>query len=345
MRLTAKLVRRAVSTALALAFAAALAGCGPPPPDTRSAGPALDGRKLDRRFAALAGQVRPAVLGAGLMSLEDGRNWTFQGDRRFPLSGAADAVIAAAALSEVDAGRLSLAEAMTVREQDLSPPPSAVADAWPGRTAWSAGALLGALAGGDSTAGDILMKRIGGPGAVTGWLQAEDVEEGLRIDRYRRQRLPELSGLASFRPAWRGQTAYAAVVRSIPPQRLRAAMARALADPRDSVTPNAMLTFLGALDRGELVSPASTRLLRTLLERDGAAGRLAGALPRGARLMRVAGTDSTDAGQAAVEAGVITLADGRRYAVAVLLAGQDVAPAARDAALAQASKILVSEVL
>jgi len=81
--------------------------------------------------------------------------------------------LGAAALSEVDAGRLNLAETVDLEGEDLSPPLSPIADAWPGRTIYTLGELFdAALRDSDNTAADVLMRRIGGPGAVSAWLQA-----------------------------------------------------------------------------------------------------------------------------------------------------------------------------
>ena len=106
------------------------------------------------------------------------------------------------------------------------------------------------------------MKRIGGPGAVNGWLQAKNVDE-ISVDRYERELQPETYGMASFRPAWKGAAAFSAAMATVPPPKRHAAMLAYMADPRDSATPRGMLGFLRRLDEGELLSAASTRRLLT----------------------------------------------------------------------------------
>jgi beta-lactamase class A len=45
-------------------------------------------------------------------------------------------------MAEVEAGRLRLDDEVLIEDVDLSPPPSAVADAWPGRKTYTVQPLL-----------------------------------------------------------------------------------------------------------------------------------------------------------------------------------------------------------
>ena len=93
---------------------------------------------------------------------------------------------------------------------DLSPPFSLISQAWPDppdnrATAMRANDLIAlALREGDGTAIDVLMKRIGGPGMVTAFLQMKGVL-GLRVDRYQRQIATDMFGMPTFRAAWHTQ--------------------------------------------------------------------------------------------------------------------------------------------
>lgn len=329
--------------ALVLAIAAfTLAGCGEDDLMRQmSETPKLNGERLDQEMAAIADRARPGVLGVGVMNLESGEVWAFNGERRFPMQSVFKAPLGAAVLAEVDAGRLSLDQTLTLEEKDISPPFSPVADAWPARRDYTVRELLVAAVGrSDNTAADVLMKKIGGPGAVTAWLAQKRVEN-VRVDRYERELQTELAGLESFRIAWKGEAAYVAALAAAPMARRQAAAAAYLRDPRDIATPRGMLTFLSKLHRGELLSPASTNLLLEIMtETTSGAARLAAGFPSGARLAHKTGTGRTDLGvnPATNDVGIVTLPDRRRYAVAVFLAGATLEEAGREAILADVAK-------
>jgi beta-lactamase class A len=299
--------------------------------------------RLNREVGAVAERLRPGVMGAGLVKLDTAEVWTLNGDRRFPMQSVFKAPLAAAVMAEVDAGRLSLDEGFTLKPMDLSPW-SAIAAAWPGRQAYTARELLNAaLTTSDNTAADVLMARIGGPGAVTAWLAGKRVDE-IRIDRYEREMQTEILGLAPFRPAWRDEAVFQAARASVPPEQQRQALRAFLADPRDTATPRGMLDFLGRLDQGELISAPSRRLLLQVMTaaRTGAA-RIGAALPKGASFAHKTGTGVVVQGvvSAVNDAGIVTLPDGRRCSMAVFVTGATLAREACEAAIAEAARAMV----
>ena len=325
----------------------ALAACGQEKPITASRTPRLDMKRLDKEVAALAARAAPGVLGFGLMNLESGEFWVRLGDRTFPMMSVFKLPLGAAVLSEIDAGRLKLTETLTLEGEDLSPPLSPIADAWPGRATYTVEELFtAALRDSDNTAADLLMKRIGGPGAVSGWLQAKKIDE-VRIDRYERELSPNVYGMASFRPAWKGAAAFAAAMATVRPERRHAATLAYMADPQDSSTPRGMLGFLRKLDEGELVSPASTRrLLVTLQQTQRGADRIKAGLPKGASFSHKPGTSGTDQGLTAAynDVGIFTLADRRSYAIAAFLTGSTAPEADRAALFADLGRVAVRSV-
>lgn len=325
----------------------ALASCGKSQPLTASRTPRLDTKRLEAEISALAARAAPGVLGFALMNLESGEFWDRLGDRRFPMMSVFKLPLGCAALSEVDAGRLSLAETITLAGKDLSPPLSPIADAWPGRSAYTIDELFtAALRDSDNTAADVLMRRIGGPGAVSGWLQGKKVDE-VRVDRYERELGPNALGMASFRAAWKGSAAFSAAKASVPPAQRHAATLAYMADPRDSATPRGMLGLLRKLDTGELISPASTRkLLTTLQQTTRGADRIAAGLPKGATFAHKPGTSNTDQGLTAAfnDVGIFTLPDRRSYAIAAFLAGSTASESDRAALFADLGRTAVRSV-
>ncbi len=186
------------------------------------------------------------------------------------------------------------------------------------------------------------MKRIGGPGAVSGWLQAQKIEE-IRVDRYERQLQPDATGLASFRPAWKG-AAFDATVATVPLAQRRAAAEAYLRDPRDTATPRGMLAFLSRLDAGELLSPASTRrLIGVMAASPRGPERLKAGLPASAHFAHKIGTGDTFEGRTSAynDVGMLTLADKRSYAIAAFLTASTADERGRAALLADLGRATV----
>ncbi|WP_419317668.1 class A beta-lactamase [Caulobacter sp. ErkDOM-E] len=305
--------------------------------------PVLDVEPLTHSLQALADRAAPGVLGVAVRDAQTGQTVTFNGERRFPLQSVFKAPLGAAVLSEVDKGRIRLDEVVTIRDIDLSPPFSPIAEAWPGRTDYTIAQLLEAASGtSDNTAADVLLNRIGGPGALTAWLNQNNIHD-FRIDRYERQLQPEISGMASFRADWRGP-AYGPVMMAVPDAMRRRAMADYLADPRDTATPGAAVRFLAALQAGQLISRASTdRLLAIMTATTTGQGRLKAALPEGASLAHKTGSARTDLGMtpASNDIGLYRLKDGRQFAVAVFLSGSTAPDAERDAVIADVGRTVL----
>jgi beta-lactamase class A len=332
---------------LAAAPAALLAACEPSMPTTVSTTPKIDLAGLTEAVSKIADRARPGVLGVGLSNLESGQVFFLNGERRFPMQSVFKLPLGAAVLSEMDAGRFLLTERFFLLEEQLSPQWSPIATAWPGRREYSGQELLeAAVVDSDNTAADVLMKRIGGPGAVMAWLTARRVPE-LRIDRYERELASDATGMPSFRPAWRSVEAFAAARDAIAPAQRAAAQQRYMADPRDTATPRGMVEFLQMLDKQELLSPASTRLLLQMMARTTrGANRIRAGLPANAFLAHRPGTSGFDLGRSTAhnDVGVFTLADKRSYALAVFLSGSTLGEADRDGVIAQVAGAAVKAV-
>ncbi len=338
----ATLRRRSLLTLLPVAV---LTACGADTmPTTVSRTPKLDIEGLNRDMAAIAERAHADALGVGLMNLESGESFTFNGDRLFPMQSVFKLPLGAYALSEVEAGRIKLTDPYHLTEMDLSPPYSPIGEAWPRRKAFTIGELLTeTVVNSDNTAADVLMKRVGGPGALTAWLTAKRAPE-IRVDRYERELATDVYGMPSFRPEWRTPAAFGAARDKVAPA-VRAAKARAyLLDPRDTASARGMLEFLHLLDDGRLLGPQSTRqLLRMMMATTRGNARIKAGLPAGAVLAHRPGTSGMDQGLALAtnDVGIFTLADRRSYALAVFLAGSTLELAAREAIIADVARAAV----
>jgi beta-lactamase class A len=321
-----------------------LSACNQPMADAGTRTPPLDAALLDQEIGVIADRAQPATIEVAVQNLEGGEMWAWNGDRAFPMQSVFKAPLGAAVLAEVDAGRLSLDDVITLEEKDISPAHSAIADAWPERTTYTVRELLvSAVSESDNTAADVLMKRIGGPGAVTAWLRSRRIMD-MRVDRYERELQPEISGMASFRIAWKGWPAFAMARDSVPEATRRQAAARYLADPRDTTTASGALTFLRMLQKRELLTPRSSALLlRIMTDSQTGEGRLKAGLPPGATLAHKTGTSATDLGMTMVvnDIGIVTLKDGRRYAVVMFMVGSTQDEVTQDKVFSDVMRVIV----
>jgi beta-lactamase class A len=331
-------------TLLAALSVLPLAACEPPMKKTGARTPELNAALLDSEIADIADRAQPGILEVAVQNLDGGEMWAWNGKKAFPMQSVFKVALGAAVLAEVDAGRLNLAERITLTEHDISPAMSAVGDAWPEVSTYSLDDLLVRAVGeSDNTAADVIMRRIGGPGTVTAWLRGKKLRE-IRVDRYERELQPEINGMPSWRIEWKGWPAFKAARDAVPATERRAALERYLSDPRDTTTATGMLNFLRQLAAGELLSPSSTaRLLKIMTDSPTGQNRLKAGLPRGATIAHKTGTSATDLGITAVtnDVGIVTLKDGRRYAVAVFLAASPQDEAARERTIADAMRVIV----
>jgi beta-lactamase class A len=331
--------------ALTFAGAAALAACQRHQLSTPTHGQAMDTHRLDHGFPILAQRAAPGAFALGVMDLQTASTWYWNTERGFPLAAAAAAPIAAAALAQVDAGKLPLAERVSYDASELSPPPSLIGRDWPSPPDKRHGVVpvtdLFALAlrDADSTAIDLLMRSIGGPGAVGAFLQFKGVL-GLRVDRYQREIAVDMEGMAPFKPAWKDLAAFNAVRDALPAPTRQAAMDAYIRDPRDTTTAPAALGFLAMLAGGDLISPDSTaRLLGWMGSASG--GLFRAGLPAGVQVAHVTGLSGIDLGftPSMAELAIVTFPDHRRYAMAGFLVGSTATEAWRAALFADAARL------
>lgn len=132
---------------------------------------------LEQRLAVLATE-NPGEYGIAALDLATGAMVSFNGDQPFPMASTMKIAVAAAYLSEVDAGRRRLDEAIA------GTPAATLLDAMITRS--------------DNRATDLLLASLGGPAAVDGWLRTHRLE-GIRIDRTIAQLLGDRRDLRDIR--------------------------------------------------------------------------------------------------------------------------------------------------
>jgi beta-lactamase class A len=218
---------------------------------------------LEQQLAALA-SVQPTELGIAAFDLQSNVSVCVNCEAAFPMASTVKVAVAAAYLSQVDYGRRSLDDMIGGQRA------SALIDAM--------------LTHSDNGATDRLIRNLGGPSAVDGWLRFHDLT-GIRVDR----------------------TIYQLLVAK-----------RDLWDVRDSSTPVAMIELLKKIESGSVLKPASqSYLLATMGRCLTGKNRIRGLLPPGVRVANKTGTLSG----LTSDVGYITLPDGRKVAVAFFARG------------------------
>lgn len=183
--------------------------------------------------------------------------------------------------------------------------------------------MVASVSDSDNTAADWLLKRAGGPEALTEFFQRRGFRH-FRVDRYEHELQPESVGLPTSSGRMLDPDAYRRYRSAVPIQVRRAGMARYLSDPRDRMSANDAVKMLAMLDAGQLLDSANTtELMKVLLATPAGPDRLKAGVPKGALVYHKTGT-SSDVGAlngATNDMGIIALPDGTRLAVAAFLSG------------------------
>lgn len=313
-----------------VAIVFALAGMLPPASAQEAVAPAPTGDTLQARLEALARRAGPATFGIEVLDPIAGTTWRVNANRAFAMMSVFKAPIAAAVLAQVDAGRLSLQQDVTIERGDLregSAVPS-IGDHFTGdRMNFTLERLLVAMVGeSDNTAADALLKLAGGPASVTGFLRSHGID-GMRVDMGEGEVAEVFSGLPN------GQAKPANETRDQERARRQRGYRAFLDDPRNRSTPDAAIAFLRKLRYGELLSPASTRRLLDLMEAQTVPDRLRAGLPHGVHLADKCGTSASFDGATAAhnDIGILTWPDGHQVMVAAFLADSHASKEERDA--------------
>lgn len=296
---------------------------------------------LQRTLTELAHRAQPGTLGVAVSDLQSGHTWRVNAERAFPMMSVFKAPLGATVLSQVDRGTLSLSQKVTIRRADLMTGGiSQIAATFRGHEeTFTLGQLLeAAVSHSDNTAADVLLKLVGGPRAVTTFLRAHGIWN-MRVDRGEDQIAEEFQS----EPAQRAEE------RNESPERRDARLRRGyeafLKDPRDRATPEAAVRFLKQLWQGELLSPASTRLLLALLYNQRVPDRLRAGIPTEVRLADKCGTSYSIDGMTAAfnDIGILTWPDGHTVIVAAFLTASDATDGRMNALFKSIARAVVTD--
>ncbi len=289
---------------------------------------------------AVAAREAGGVTGVWAVHLPSGRSVALAADTPFPMASVYKLPIALALLSRADEGKLALDESIPVEREDLRRGMgSGITESHRPGMRLTAGELLSAMVTeSDNTATDLLLRRLGGPAAVTAHLVARGLR-GVRVDRTELQIAGDGTGIAGLPPDGRcTPERFDALKAKVPAAARAAAQTRFQEDPRDTATPRALGGLVVRLFAGELLSPSSTARLVELLRgcRTGEK-RLRALLPAGTTVYDKTGTQWRGAN----DVGAIDLAGGRgRIVAAVLVKGTAKSLADQERAIAHIGRLL-----
>jgi beta-lactamase class A len=305
---------RPAALPLALALMSTLAAL----PARAHEGPAL-GRKLEGIVARERG-----VVGVAVVNLADGSAAGVNEGQPFPMQSVYKLPIAIAVLAAVDAGKLRLDQPVVVRPQDISlGPDPRIWEQLP-QTVTVQRLLQLMVQDSDNTACDRLMAMAGGGAAITALLRGKGIK-GVTVSRPERQIAADACRFGGAKDCQR----------LTPPEKLRA-LRQQVERGLDVATPRALVDLLVALQRGRLLSPASTRQLLAMMEATTVGkARLRGLLPTGTVVAHRTGTGSLVVN----DIGLITLPGDRgTLAIAVLIKESDRPTADRERTIAELAR-------
>ena len=289
---------------------------------------------LQHTLETLAERARPGLLGIAVLDLQSGSAWRVNAGHAFPMMSVFKAPVAAAVLSRIEQGELSLAQQVTIKRADVlsgSAVPSIGARFRGEEMTFTVDQLLtAAVSESDNTAVDALIRVVGGPQVVTAFLQAHGVD-GMRVD------LDEAGVGRVFRALAPGAAAPSNESPQAEHARFQRGFQAFMADPRNRGTPDAAVAFLRKLWRNELLSPASTQHLLRLMYAQTIPNRLRAGLPKDVRFADKTGTSGSLDGEVGAynDIGILTWPDGHTVIVAAFLSGSRATDAERDALFAE----------
>jgi beta-lactamase class A len=226
----------------------------------------------------------------------------------FPMQSVYKLPIGMAVLNQVDSGKLTLQQKVRVTKSDFSSrgSHSPIRDRNPNGAELTVSELLAwMLKESDGTASDVLMRQAGGPRAIQAYLTELNISDLKVVDT--EQALAEDHSLQY----------------------------------RNWTTPLAAVGLLQALFEGRSLSRASqTLLLQLMTESNTGPNRLKGKLPPGTAVAHKTGTSGTDKGVTAAtnDIGIVTLPNGKHFAIAVFVADSAGSEAVREGVIAQIAK-------
>jgi len=251
----------------------------------------------------------------------------YNGSRLMPQQSVSKLWVAMTLLDAVDRGKLTMQDAVTIGQNDLTlfHQPLAAMLKNGSYTTNLADLYTRAMQQSDNTANDAVLRRVGGPEAVRGFLARRFIPN-IRFGPGERLLQSRAAGLVWDQKMSIGRNFYTARA-NLPRSVREKALDDYLANPPDGAAASAITLALAKLKRGEMLSPASTRyLLSTMEGAKTGPQRIKGGVPAGWAYAHKTGTgqDLAPRSTGYNDVGIMTAPDGTSYAVAVMIASTTV---------------------
>lgn len=253
-----------------------------------------------------------------------GSGWTvaWNGNLLFPQQSVSKLWVSMTFLDAVDRGKIRLSDSTTITKKDLTlfhQPTAALV----GDTGWTTSysdLMRRAMTQSDNTANDTLLRAVGGPDAVRGYLARRYIKD-IRFGPGERLLQSTTAGLEWRQDYSIGRNFYAA--RNKLPMSVRErALDNYLASPPDGAAPSSIVEALAKLKEGGMLSSPSAQLLMSIMsEAKTGPQRIKGGVPPGWHYLHKTGTGQELGGRATGfnDIGIMTAPDGTSYAVAVMI--------------------------
>ena len=259
-------------------------------------------------------------MGLTAIHIETGRRITLKSSERFPMASTYKLPIAIQLLMLVDEGKEQLERIIKLEPKDIRPGGVPLTDKFNfGKSAVSLRDLLEMLLTvSDNTASDLILRLVGGPGAVTARMRSLEIED-MSIDRSTLEHIFDMFGLPLPPQSGWGPGRYVNALTAVATDKQRAAAEQYARDPRDTSTSDAMASLLVQVYRNNLLKPETAKLLLGIMTRcETGDGRLKGLLPAGTEVAHKTGT----AMGIINDVGIITLPNGAGHiAIVVFVKG------------------------
>ena len=253
-----------------------------------------------------------------------GADWTvaWNGTSLFPQQSVSKLWVSMTFLDAVDRGKIRLTDTTTITRKDLTlfHQPTAALVGNSGWTTSYSDLMRRAMTQSDNTANDTLLRAVGGPEAVRAYLARRTIKD-IRFGPGERLLQSATAGLDWRQDYSIGRNFYAA--RSRLPMSVRTkALDNYLSNPPDGAAPSSIVKALAKLKEGEMLSPASSQLLMSIMsEAKTGPQRIKGGVPPGWKYLHKTGTGQELAPRSTGynDIGIMTAPDGTSYAVAVMI--------------------------
>jgi len=262
-------------------------------------------------------------VGIAVVSLNDGWEIDWNANTLFPQQSCSKLWVAITAMDAVDRGKVSLDQPVTLTPADLTlfhQPIREKVLATGSYTTTLGSLLFQAITESDNTANDKLMRSVGGAPAVRAMIARKGLGS-IRFYNGERALQSKTAGMP-WKQSYSLGSAFWDARAALPVKTRTAAFKRYLASPYDGASPHAIADALAALKKGELLQPASSEKLLSIMGQTRTGGmRVKAALAPGWDWNHKTGTGQELQGRIAGlnDIGLLTAPDGSVYAMAIMV--------------------------